>query len=154
MSGVVNIITKSPRSMGNAFKLKAGGGERGTGFGNILYSGVRDDWSYRAGAGYSTQDAWDRPGPLPSGQPRDLFPNRGTAQPKFDIRVDKRLGPTSSLSFGAGYAGTGGIISYGHRSLHHRRRQQLSGTSRPTTTATRSTLAFTSTCSTATASTC
>ena len=113
MSGVVNIITKSPRSMGNAFKLKAGGGERGTGFGNILYSGVRDDWSYRAGAGYSTQDAWDRPGPLPSGQPRDLFPNRGTAQPKFDIRVDKRLGPTSSLSFGAGYAGTGGIIHTG-----------------------------------------
>jgi outer membrane receptor protein involved in Fe transport len=113
MSGVVNIITKTPRSMGNAFRLRAGAGERSTGFGSLTYSGVRDRWSYRLTAGYLTQDPWDRPGPLPNGTPRDNFANTGTKQPKFDARIDYDLDDRSFLSFFGGVAGTGGVIHTG-----------------------------------------
>jgi len=113
MSGVVNIITKSPRQMGNSFRLRAGGGERGTAFGSLTYSGVSDKWAYRMTGAYSTQDAWDRPPPLENGIPRDNFPNLGTKQPKGDLRADYTLDDRSFLSFFAGIAGTGGVIHTG-----------------------------------------
>jgi iron complex outermembrane receptor protein len=113
MSGVVNIITKTPRQMGNAFRIRAGGGERNTGFGSLTYSGAREKWAYRFTAGYMTQDAWDRPGPLPNGIPRDNFANTGTQQPKFDGRADLTLDDRSFMSFAGGYAGTGGVIHTG-----------------------------------------
>ncbi len=113
LSGVVNIITKTPRSMGNLFRVRAGGGGRGTGFGSLTYSAARENMAYRFTGGYYTQDAWDRPGPLPNGQPRDLFANQGTKQPKFDMRLD--IGDTSEewWSIMGGYAGTGGTIHTG-----------------------------------------
>jgi len=113
MSGVVNIITKSPRQYGNAFRVRMGGGERGTGFGAITYSGIRGNTSFRLTGGYATQDPWDRPGPLPNGIARDTFPNKGTRQPKFDGRVDIETGADSYWSFAAGIAGTGGMIHTG-----------------------------------------
>lgn len=64
-------------------------------------------------AGYFTQDAWDRPGPLPNGVPRDNFPNTGTKQPKFDLRADYDIDERSFLSFFGGIAGTGGVIHTG-----------------------------------------
>lgn len=112
MTGVINIITKSPRSLGNATSLRAGGGEVGTGFVSALHSGVRDRWAYRVSGSYFQQDAWPRPDNF-SGQ---VFPdseNRGTKQPKVDGRVDYDLSNNQSLSFSGGYAGTGGIIFTG-----------------------------------------
>jgi len=112
MTGVVNVITKSPRRMGNYTALRGGGGEVGTGFFSALHSGVRDQWAYKVSGSYYQQDAWPRPENL-SGV---VFPdseNRGTKQPKFDGRVDYQLDANSDLSFSGGYAGTGGIIFTG-----------------------------------------
>ena len=113
LSGAVNIITKTPRQYGNAFRLRAGGGERGTGFASITYSGIRGNTSFRLTGAYSAQDRWDRPGPLPNGISRDDFPNQGSRQPKLDARVDVETGSDSYLSFSAGIAGTGGTIHTG-----------------------------------------
>ena len=113
MSGVVNIITKTPRQYGNAFRVRMGGGERATSFASITYSGIRGNTSFRLTGAYATQDPWDRPGPLPNGIARDNFPNQGSRQPKFDARVDVDTGAESYLSFSAGIAGTGGTIHTG-----------------------------------------
>lgn len=112
MSGVVNIITKDPRSMGNSFRVRAGGGERSTGFGSVTYSGVSDNVAYRLTGSYQRQDPWERPGPLPSGTPRDIFANEGTKQPKGDARIDIGRGE-SWWSVMGGIAGTGGTIHTG-----------------------------------------
>jgi outer membrane receptor protein involved in Fe transport len=74
LSGVVNIITKSPReSPGFGLSLNAGlfnrdGGSReseGSGAsygGNFSYAGiVNDTWSYKLSAGYFNSDAYSRP---------------------------------------------------------------------------------------------
>jgi len=112
MTGVVNVITKSPRYLGNSALLRAGGGEVGTGFVSGLYSAVRDQWAYKVSGSYYQQDAWPRPDNI-SGVVFPNSENRGTKQPKFDVRADYDLDPTSSLSFSGGYAGTGGIIFTG-----------------------------------------
>ena len=112
MTGVVNVRTKSPRSMGNYTSIRGGGGEVGTGFFSGLHSGVSNDLAYKVSGSYYQQDAWPRPDNI-SGV---VFPdseNRGTKQPKFDGRVDYQLDQESELSFSGGYAGTGGIIFTG-----------------------------------------
>jgi iron complex outermembrane receptor protein len=112
MTGVINVITKSPRRLGNATSVRGGGGEVGTGFFSALHSGVRNEWAYKVSGSYYQQDAWPRPENL-SGV---VFPdseNRGTKQPKFDGRVDYQIDPQSNVSFSGGYAGTGGIIFTG-----------------------------------------
>ncbi len=113
MSGVVNIITKTPRAFGNGFRARAGGGERGTGFGSFTWTGARPKTAWKLSAAYYTQDAWDRPGPLENGIPRDSFPNFGTSQPKGDARIDFITGQESTVSLYAGIAGTGGTIHTG-----------------------------------------
>lgn len=112
MTGVINVITKSPRRLGNATSVRGGGGELGTGFFSVLHSGVRNKWAYKVSGSYYEQDAWPRPENL-SGV---VFPdsnNRGTQQPKFDGRVDYDIDEKSNVSFAGGYAGTGGIIFTG-----------------------------------------
>lgn len=112
MSGVVNVRTKSPRSMGNWTSIRGGGGEVGTGFFSALQSGVRGDLAYKVSGSYFQQDAWPRPDNL-SGVVLPDSENRGTKQPKFDARVDYQIDPQSEVSFSGGYAGTGGIIFTG-----------------------------------------
>ena len=112
MTGVINLITKTPRSMGNFLSVRGGGGEQGTGFGSLLFSAVEGPWAYKLSGSYFTQDAWARP-ESPAGL---IFPdarNRGAKQPKFDARVDYDLDASSNLSFSGGYAGTSGIIHTG-----------------------------------------
>ncbi len=113
MSGVVNVITKAPRAYGNGFRVRAGGGQRGTGFGAFTWTGTRPKTAWKMSGAYYTQDAWDRPGPLENGVPRDAFPNFGTSQPKGDARVDFITGAESTVSLYAGIAGTGGTIHTG-----------------------------------------
>lgn len=114
MSGVVNVITKTPRQLGDRLQVRAGGGERNTGYGSILYSAVRSDrLSYKVSGSIYTQEAWPRPETLPSGLPGNLFPNEGTNQPKLDTRVDWEMGPRSRLSLSGGIAGTSGIVHTG-----------------------------------------
>jgi outer membrane receptor protein involved in Fe transport len=130
MTGVVNVITKTPRELaqdggGNAVTIGFGGFNRDvTGrdenAGTLFYvngshaRAVDDRWSYKLSAGYFTQDALPRPtGALPSGTPYPSFANTGTSQPKFDGRVDYDMMDGGRLSLAAGVAGTEGIIHTG-----------------------------------------
>ena len=89
-----------------------------------------DRLAYRISAGYFRSDASPRPTGripviedprLPGGTvggaqyPMDragAFANRGTSQPKFDVRVDQEL-PDGRISYSGGVAGTEGLIHTG-----------------------------------------
>lgn len=148
LTGVVNIITKSPReSAGTTAVFSAGAIDRNVGStagrspGRILNASfstsqiVNDRWSYRVSAGEFQADPYPRPvgtipvvadpraGDLPpvggAAYPADArgalgsaFQNRGTSQPKVDIRVDQDL-PRARLTYAGGVAGTSGTIYTG-----------------------------------------
>jgi outer membrane receptor protein involved in Fe transport len=137
-TGVVNIITKTPREApGGTIVLTGGGFSRDAGttagegpgavFGvNASFAQVPSDrWSYRLSAGYFDSEALPRPtGQLPvTTSPLDptltvgggsfdqvAYTNQGTRQPKLDLRVDQELGGGGRISYSAGYAATQGII--------------------------------------------
>jgi len=134
MSGVVNVITKTPRELaatagGNSVVIGAGAFNRNvTGrdedIGSLFYvngshaRAVDDRWSYKLSAGYFTQDPLPRPfGVIPNAfqTPYPPFANTGTSQPKFDARVDYdfRGGDRGRLTFAGGVAGTEGLIHSG-----------------------------------------
>ena len=133
MSGVVNVILKTPRELaregGDSVTIGAGainrnvtGRKQDTG---SLFSvngshsqAVDDRWSYKLSAGYFTQDPLPRPfGTIPNAAntPYPNFANSGTSQPKFDGRVDYDIdgGNNGRLIFAGGVAGTEGIIHSG-----------------------------------------
>lgn len=97
---------------------------------------LNDTWSYRASAGYFASDPLPRPvGRIPvipdprapgltvggANYPLDsrgaigtAFQNRGTSQPKFDLRFDQELKKSNAhLTYQGGIAGTEGIIYTG-----------------------------------------
>jgi iron complex outermembrane receptor protein len=130
MSGVVNVITRTPRELaadGGGRSLTIGIGTfdrnvtgRDMDAGTLFYvngsqaQAVNDRWSYKLAAGYLTQDPLPRPtGALPSGIPYPPFTNKGTAQPKFNARVDYDMPNGARLTFDGGVAGTEGIIHTG-----------------------------------------
>ena len=134
MSGVVNVITWSPRELaaqpgrGNAVTVGFGGFNRNVtgrdqGAGSLFYvngshaRAVDDRWSYKVSAAYFTQDAMPRPtGTLPNvfRTPYPAFVNQGTSQPKFDARVDYDIADNGGrVTFAGGVAGTEGLIHTG-----------------------------------------
>ena len=130
MSGVVNVITRSPRELardgsGNAVTIGFGGFNRDvTGrdesAGTLFYvngshaKALDDKWSYKVSAGFFTQDALPRPtGTLPSGTPYPPFANTGSTQPKFDGRLDYEMTDGGRVSVSGGVAGTEGLIYTG-----------------------------------------
>ena len=130
MTGVVNVLTRTPRELardggGNAVTIGFGGFNRDvTGrdesAGTLFYvngshaNAVDDKWSYKVSAGYFTQDALPRPtGNLPSGTPYPPFANTGTSQPKFDGRVDYDMSGGALLTVSGGVGATEGIIHSG-----------------------------------------
>jgi iron complex outermembrane receptor protein len=130
MTGVVNVITRTPREMardgsGNSVTIGFGGFNRDvTGrdasAGTLFYvngshaQAVNDKWAYKLTAGYFTQDALPRPtGSLPSGVAYPSFANTGTSQPKFDVRADYEMNGGARLTLAGGVAGTEGLIYTG-----------------------------------------
>jgi outer membrane receptor for ferrienterochelin and colicin len=132
MSGVVNILTKSPRELaaGQASSLTIGVGmfptsaqgvsrDRGSLFYvNGSHAEIIDDrWAFKLSAGYFTQDPLPRPvGAVPGNALNTQYPpyvNTGTAQPKFDARVDYTLANGAAVIFSGGVAGTEGIMHTG-----------------------------------------
>ena len=132
MSGVVNVITRTPRELaadgGTSVTIGVGAFNRNvTGrdedSGSLFYvngshaQAVDDRWAYKLSAGYLTQDPLPRPaGVIPNAfsTPYPPFANTGTSQPKFDGRVDYDFsGDRGSLTFAGGVAGTEGIIHSG-----------------------------------------
>jgi len=113
-TGVINVITKTPREMqGTAVTL--GGGELGTSFGSVTHASANDKTGFKLSAGYYEQDPYDRPtGTIPgTSTPYPAFENQGTSQPKIDLRVDRDLDESSTIRFGIGTAATDGIIHTG-----------------------------------------
>jgi len=136
MSGVVNIITKSPREMqGTTITFGAGmfdrtfdGQAADPGKGGSMYTSishasvVNDKVSYKVSFGYVSQDAFARPegtvpgsatATNPGGTTYPSFTNTGTSQPKADARVDYEMDNGKRMTFSGGYAGTSGIIHTG-----------------------------------------
>ena len=131
MSGVVNILTKSPRELAaqRANQLTIGVGTfdrnvtgRDMSAGSMFYvnashaQAVDARWAYKLSAGYVTQDPLPRPnGRIPNAfnTPYPSFANEGTKQPKFDARVDYDIESGGSVSFSGGVAGTQGLIHSG-----------------------------------------
>ena len=131
MSGVVNVITRSPREIAaqgaNTFTIGAGAFNRNVpgrdeDSGSLFYvngahaEAIDNHWAYKISAGYFTQDPLPRPaGTLPNAfrTPYPTFVNTGTSQPKFDGRVDYDLTAGGTVTVAGGVAGTEGIIHTG-----------------------------------------
>lgn len=129
MTGVVNILTKSPREMqgttvtigGGAIDRSAPGNDLGTG--SVFHvnashaQAVNDRLAFKLSGGVYTSDPFPRPvGPIPNGTGTQYppFENTGTTQPKVDVRVDYDFADgNQKLVFGGGVAGTDGIIHTG-----------------------------------------
>jgi iron complex outermembrane receptor protein len=133
MSGVVNVITRSPRDLaasGKGTQLTIGVGTfdrnvtgRDTKSGSLFYvngthaQAVNDRWAFKLGAGFLTQDPLPRPaGTIPNvfQTPYPSFVNQGTTQPKFDARVDYDVANNGgTVTLEGGVAGTSGLIHTG-----------------------------------------
>jgi outer membrane receptor protein involved in Fe transport len=129
MSGVVNVITKTPRELqGTRVTLGVGAfgrdtDQRGEGAGALFYvngshaAAVNDRWAYKVSAGVYSQDPLARPtGAIPNGTGTTYpdFTNEGTIQPKFDVRADYDFEDGQrKLIFEGGVAGTEGILHSG-----------------------------------------
>jgi outer membrane receptor for ferrienterochelin and colicin len=127
MTGVVNVITKTPRELqGTSVAIRFGQFDRspegGSFDGGGLFSitathaqATTDRFAYKVSAGLLTQEAFLRPvGTVAGGQSvYPPFQNRGTSQPKLDARVDYDLGGRQQIVLAGGIAGTDGIIHTG-----------------------------------------
>ena len=128
MTGVVNVITKTPREMqGTSVKFGAGGFDRGMD-GNELRAGalffasvthaeaVNDRVAYKVSTGVHTQDALTRPtGIIPGTRMAyPSFTNQGSTQPKVDGRLDYDFADgRQKFIVAGGLAGSEGIIHTG-----------------------------------------
>jgi iron complex outermembrane receptor protein len=134
MTGVVNVITKTPRQLdGTTLTLAYGGVNRDVP-GNELDGGetynlhlthaqaLNDRWAYKVSAGVFNMEPFARPtGQVPidperrtGGADYPPFPNTETTQPKLDARVDYDFADgNQKLVFAGGFAGTQGIIHTG-----------------------------------------
>jgi iron complex outermembrane receptor protein len=131
MTGVVNVITKTPRELAaqggstltigiGAFDRSVAGRDDDAG---SLFSingsharAVDQNWAFKVSAGYLSQDPTPRPAGVINNAFRTPYPpfaNTGTSQPKFDARVDYDFTGGGTLVMSGGVAGTEGIIHSG-----------------------------------------
>jgi iron complex outermembrane receptor protein len=130
MSGVVNVITKTPRELaaqgGTNLTIGVGSFNRNVGDvdddnGTLFYvngshaEAVNDRWAFKLSAGYFTQDPLPRPVGVINelGTPYPAFANAGTSQPKFDARADYDIAGGGTVTVSGGVAGTEGLIHSG-----------------------------------------
>ncbi len=108
MTGVINVITKSPREMAGTRGHIGVGGQRTRHVG-LLHAGVRGRAAYKLSASYFGQDQWDRPESLPDGTPLPPYANKGTDQVKADGRVEFE-GTGGRWRVDGGMASSGGLM--------------------------------------------
>ena len=128
LTGVINVITKTPRELaGSSLTVGVGafgrevdddGADGGTQFyiRGTHAEAVNDRWAYKVSAGFFTSDPFARPsGLLPSGLGAyPSYKNTGTTQPKFDARVDYDFPDgRQTLQMSGGVAGTEGVMHTG-----------------------------------------
>lgn len=141
-TGVVNIISKSPREMAGTSLTFSGGavnrdvdaaqkqeGSGGLWGVNVSHAqAINDMWAFKVSAGYFNEDPLARPvGTICQSPPcfvpntttvtgtatYPTYQNSGTEQPKFDFRLDQDLGEKTKIVYSAGVAGTSGMIHTG-----------------------------------------
>ncbi|MGE5834957.1 MAG: TonB-dependent receptor plug domain-containing protein, partial [Acidobacteriota bacterium] len=129
LTGVVNVITKSPRENPGTTVTLGGGtldrevADNAASNGGLYYirgvhsQVVNDRWAYKISAGTYNSDPFARPvGLVPNGgtTPFPTYANQGTTQPKFDGRADYDFPDGErKMQFSGGYAGTDGIMHSG-----------------------------------------
>jgi iron complex outermembrane receptor protein len=128
LSGVINIITKSPREMpGQTLTFGVGTFNRTVGdtdadAGALFYvrgthaQVLNDRWAMKLSAGTYESDALARPTGLIPGTTTAYppYPNTGTAQPKLDVRFDYTSPDGQrNVQLQGGIAGTDGIMHTG-----------------------------------------
>jgi outer membrane receptor protein involved in Fe transport len=140
MTGVVNVVAKTPRELqGTSLAIRFGQFDRsrdeGAFDGGGLFSisaihaqATSDRFAYKVSAGLLAQEAFLRPaGTVPvTGTPYPLYANRGTTQPRFDARVDYDLEDgQQKIVVAGGISGTEGIIQTGLGPLDAQRGSML-----------------------------
>jgi outer membrane receptor protein involved in Fe transport len=128
MTGVINVISRSPRDMiGTTLSIRFGQFDRSPagkdfdGGGLLTFNATHaeapsDRLAFKVSAGMTSQEAFLRPvGNVPgTTRPFPAFENRGTAQPKFDARADYDLADRRQhLVFAGGVSATQGIVHTG-----------------------------------------
>jgi outer membrane receptor protein involved in Fe transport len=128
LTGVVNVITKTPRELaGSSVAMGVGTFGRevngnGESAGSQFYvqgthaEVVNDQWAWKVSAGVASSEPFARPeGLIPGGTTTyPAYTNSGTTQPKFDARVDYDFPDgVQTLQFSGGIAGTEGIMHTG-----------------------------------------
>jgi iron complex outermembrane receptor protein len=127
LTGVVNVITKTPREMaGTSASIEFGHFDRtarGDDFdGGGLFSinathaaAPSDRFAFKISAGMLAQEALLRPSSVPGTSiPYPTFQNRGTTQPRLDARADYDFADgRSRIILAGGISGTQGIIHSG-----------------------------------------
>ncbi len=109
MTGVINLITKSPReSLGT--EAQVGIGSIGTREFGALHAGADGRLSYKVSGSFFHQDAWERPTALPDGTPLPPYTNADTTQYKADARIDFDRDARVRWRFDAGTASSSGIM--------------------------------------------
>ena len=128
MTGVINVITRTPREMsGNSLAVRFGQfdrsppGGRFDGGGTFMFNAMHaratsDRFAYKISAGLLTQEPFLRPsGNVPgTGTPYPAFENRGTTQSRLDVRADyDHPASRRKVVFAGGISDTEGIIHTG-----------------------------------------
>jgi outer membrane receptor protein involved in Fe transport len=142
MTGVVNVVSKTPRELaGNTVAIRFGQFDRSPPGGRfdggglfaisaIHAAAVSSRFAYKISAGLLAQEAFLRPtGVVPGTQtPFPAFVNQGTNQPKIDARADYDVDRQQKLVVAGGVSATEGIIHTGLGPLDAQRGSRLSYT--------------------------
>jgi iron complex outermembrane receptor protein len=128
LTGVVNVITKTPREMvGNSVAIQFGQFDRTPADGSFDGGGLfsfnathaqapTDCFAFKISAGLLSQEAFIRPAGNMTNvfhTPYPDFQNRGTRQPRLDARADYDFDRRRKLILAGGITGTDGIIHTG-----------------------------------------
>jgi iron complex outermembrane receptor protein len=128
MTGVINVITKTPREMqGTTVAVRFGQFDRSPADGpfeggglfalNVTHArATSDQFAYKVSGGLLSQEPFPRPtGFIPgSTTPYPPFQNSGTTQPRLDARADYDLADgRQKIILSGGIAGTEGILHSG-----------------------------------------
>ncbi len=109
LTGVINIITKSPREAPGT-NARFALGERDTRDLAVSHSGFEGRLAYRLSGGYYSQDRWERPATTPDGTPLPPYTSEGTDQVRADVRVDFDQSEGRRWRIDGGFADSSGLI--------------------------------------------
>ncbi|MGH9374089.1 MAG: TonB-dependent receptor [Vicinamibacterales bacterium] len=109
LTGVINIITKSPKEMLGT-RVRAGVGSRGGREVGLVHAGVRGRVGYKVSGSLYSQDPWERPRTLPDGTVLPAYQSQGTDQYKAGARVDVDGADDQRWRFDGGFASSSGVI--------------------------------------------